>query len=146
MAETRKSLVWRGDAITERMRQAQIAGVNATMGACVLEAKGSHAWQNRTGVLEGAIDIADYATVAGSGVEGAWGVRDVIYGLIHELGGWIHAKHAKALAFQVPDGSWRMVKAVFIPARPYLRPAADKLYPTLAGRIRAAYERAGGDG
>lgn len=144
MAETRKSLVWKGGEVTARMRAAQKAGVNATMGACVVEAKSSHAWQNRTGVLEGGIDVAEYAREDGGGVEGAWGVRDVVYALIHELGGWIHAKSAKALAFQVPDGSWRFVQAVFIPARPYLRPAADKHYPTLPQRIRRAYEKSGG--
>jgi hypothetical protein len=31
-----KSLVWNGKAVTERMRAAQIAGVNSTMGACVI--------------------------------------------------------------------------------------------------------------
>lgn len=140
----RKSLVWKGGEITKRMRAAQIAGVNATMGACAVESKSSHAWVNRTGVLEGGIDVVSYAQPAGAGVEGTWGVRDVVYALIHELGGWIHAKAAKALAFQVPDGSWRFVQAVFIPARPYLRPAADAIYPRLAGNIRTAYEKGGG--
>jgi len=139
----RKSLVWKGKAVTERMRAAQIAGVNGTMGACVVDAKSNHAWQNRTGVLEGGIDVVSYARSDGVGVEGTWGVRDVRYALIHELGGWVHAQAAKALAFQVPDGSWRFVKAVFIPARPYLRPAADRHYPELAARIRKAFDRGG---
>jgi hypothetical protein len=141
MAE--KSLVWKGGEITERMRAAQIAGVNATMGACVVEAKSSHSWKNRTGVLEGGIDIVDYAQVDGAGVEGVWGVRDVRYALIHELGGTIVATKAKALAIPMPDGTFRFVKSVTIPPRPYLRPAADKLYPTLAGRIRKAFARRG---
>jgi hypothetical protein len=66
MAGARESLVWHGEAITEKMRAAQKAGVNATMGACVVEAKSSHAWQNRTGVLEGGIDVVDYAREDGS--------------------------------------------------------------------------------
>ena len=139
MAE--QSLVWKGKAVTERMRAAQIAGVNATIGACVVEAKNSHAWKNRTGILEGGIDIVDYAAVDGAGVQGVWGVRDVRYALIHELGGTIVATRAKALAIPQPDGSVRFVKSVTIPPRPYLRPAADKLYPSLAGRIRAAYDK-----
>lgn len=143
MVETRQSLVWHGEAVTEKIRAAQKAGVNATMGACVAEAKSSHAWQNRTGVLEGGIDVVDYAAEDGSGVVGVWGVRDVIYGLIHELGGTIVPKVAKALKIPMPDGSFRFVKSVTIPARPYLRPAADKLYPSLADRIRAAYDRDG---
>jgi phage gpG-like protein len=141
MAEARQSLVWHGEAITEKMRAAQIAGVNATMGACAVEAKSSHAWQNRTGTLEGGIGIAEYAREDESGVVGQWGVQDVRYALIHELGGVITAKTAKALAIPQPDGSVRFVKSVTIPARPYLRPAADKVYPSLAGRIRVAYDR-----
>ena len=141
MAE--KSLVWNGAAVTGRMRAAQLAGVNATMGACVVEAKSSHAWQNRTGVLEGGIGIAEFAHVEGAGVAGVWGVQDVRYALIHELGGTIVPKVAKALAIPQKDGSVRFVKSVTIPPRPYLRPAADKLYPTLAGRIRKAYDKSG---
>ena len=140
----RRSLVWRGDEVTAKMRAAQIAGVNATMGACVVTSKSTHEWQNRSGVLEGGIDIVDYAAEDGEGVRGTWGVRDVKYALIHELGGWIRAKAAKALAFVVPDGTMRFVKAVFIPARPYLRPSADANYPSLAERIRRAFERSGG--
>lgn len=144
MAE--KSLVWKGQAVTAKMRAAQIAGVNATMGACVVEAKSSHAWRNRTGVLEGGIDIVDYAAADAGAVEGVWGVRDVRYALIHELGGIIVATRAKALAIPMPDGGVRFVKSVTIPPRPYLRPAADKHYPSLASRIRKAFDKGGAQG
>jgi len=140
----RRSLVWRGREVTEKMRAAQKLGVNATMGACVVTSKSSHEWQNRTGVLEGGIDIVDYATEDSEGVRGTWGVRDVVYALIHELGGVITAKRAKALAIALPDGSMRFAKSVTIPPRPYLRPSADLNYPSLAGRIRRAFENAGG--
>ena len=140
MAEARESLVWHGEAITEKMRVAQKTGVNATMAACVNEAKSSHAWQNRTGVLEGGIDVVDYAREDSTGVVGQWGVRDVVYALIHELGGTITPKTAKALKIPMPDGTFRFVKSVTIPARPYLRPAGDKLYPSLGMRIRRAYD------
>lgn len=143
MAAARQSLVWHGEAITAKMRAAQITGVNATMGACVVEAKTSHSWQNRSGVLEGGIDVADYAREDSRGVVGQWGVRDVNYALIHELGGVIVPKVAKALAIPQADGSVRFVKSVTIPARPYLRPAADKTYSSLADRIRGAYQRGG---
>lgn len=49
-----------------------------------------------------------------------------IYARIQELGGVIRATNAPALRFQTEDGEWHMVKAVTIPARPYLRPAADE--------------------
>ena len=136
-----KSLIWYGKAVTEKMRSAQIEGVNRTMAACVNEAKANHGWQNRTATLEGSIDIADYAASEADGVKGTWGSRDVLYALIHELGGIIKPKKAKALAIPQDDGSVRFVKSVEIPARPYLRPAADNQYPKLAGRIKAAFNR-----
>lgn len=144
MADAPKSLVWNGKAITDRMRAAQVQGVNATMGKCVVTSKEIHPWQNRTGVLEGGIDVVDYARVEGSGVLGTWGVRDVKYALIQELGGTITAKAAKALAIPLPDGGVAFAKSVTLPPRPYLRPSADANYPTLPQRIRDAYQKSGG--
>lgn len=139
-----QSLRWEGDAITARMRQAQIDGVNKTMADAVIQAKTNHAWQNQTGVLEGSIKIAGFARPDATGVVGTWGSTDVRYALIHELGGVIVPVRAKALKIPQPDGSFRFVKSVTIPARPYLRPAADAIYPKLAGNIRAFFEKASG--
>ncbi len=141
MARKSKSLKWNGRKVTARMREAQIDGVNRTMAACVVHAKRNHVWNNRTAVLEGGIDIADYATPHATGVKGTWGVRDVVYARIHELGGTIRPKTAQALRFRLDDGTFAVVKQVTIPPRPYLRPAADVEYPKLADRIRKAYER-----
>ena len=138
-----KSLVWNGKAVTDRMRAAQVKGVNATMGACVVTSKNNHPWQNRTGVLEGGIDVVDYAAPADTGVSGTWGVRDVKYALIQELGGTITAKAAKALAIPLPDGGVAFAHSVTLPARPYLRPSADANYPSLPQRIRDAYAASG---
>lgn len=150
MAE--QSLEWNGKAVTDRMKAAQIAGVNRTMAACVQQAKNNHTWQNRTGVLEGGIDIVNYASAIADGVRGVWGVQDVVYALIHELGGVITPKNARALAIPQFGGGVRFVTKVTIRAQPYLRPAADMIYPLLAANIRTAYEKSapadegGGDG
>lgn len=144
MAGKSKSLKWYGKAVTAKMEQAQIVGVNQTMAAASAEAKQNHSWQNRTGTLEGSIDIADYARAEKDGVRGTWGARDIAYARIHELGGTIRPKKAKALAIPDPKkaGGVILVQSVTIPARPYLRPAADKEYPKLASRIKKAFERA----
>lgn len=139
-----ESLKWNGPALTAKMRQAQKLGVNATMAACAIQAKNNHAWQNQTGILEGSIDIAEFARDEGAGVVGTWGSKDVKYALIHELGGVIVPVRAQALKFKLPDGSFRIVKSVTIPARPYLRPAADAIYPQLPGNIKKAFERLSG--
>lgn len=144
MAGKSKSLKWYGKAVSAAMEQAQILGVNQTMAASAAEAKQNHTWQNRTGTLEGSIDIADYAKAEADGVRGTWGARDIAYARIHELGGVIKPKRAKALAIPNPNepGGVILVKSVTIPARPYLRPAADAQYPKLASRIRRAFEKA----
>ena len=138
-----RNLTWNGPVISEKMRAAAKLGINATMAACVQQAKSSHEWRNQTGVLEGSIKIAEFATEQGTAVTGTWGSTDAAYALIHELGGVIVPVRAKALAIPQADGSVRMVKSVTIPARPYLRPAADAHYPGLADKIRRAFERDG---
>ncbi len=141
-----ESLVWKGEALTERMRAAQKLGVNATMAECVKHAKANHDWNNQTGDLAGSIGVAEYARETGDGVEGSWGSRDNEYALIHELGGTIVPVRAKALAIPQPDGGVAFVQSVTIPARPYLRPAADVHYSGLAGNIRKAFSKSGGGG
>lgn len=141
-----KSLKWNGDAVKKSWKDAQIAGVNATMGASVNHAKRNHPWQNRTGLLEGAINITDPAKPIATGVEGAWGVNDAVQARMLEVGGIIRAKNAKALAIPIPGGGVVFRKWVEIPAYPYLRPAADATYPTLGQRIRKAHDRIEGAG
>lgn len=142
-----KSLTWNGDVVNERMKQAAIAGVDRTMGQCVTHAKANHPWQNRTGILEGDIQIQEYAVPAGAGVKGVWGVRsESRQALILELGGTIVPVKAKALKIPMPDGSFRFVKSVTIPPYPYLRPAADQIYPRLSDNIRKAYAALGKGG
>lgn len=48
-----------------------------------------------------------------------WGVNR-IYAAIHQFGGVIRAKSAGALKFRLPGGGFAVVKAVRMPARPYL--------------------------
>jgi phage gpG-like protein len=141
-----KSLVWEGKAVTERMRKAMIDGVNKTMGDCVVYAKINHTWQNQSTDLERSIRVTSYAALKGTYVVGQWGSVGLNYALIHELGGVIVPKKAKALAIPQADGSVRLVKKVTIPARPYLRPAADAIYPQLAANIRRAFEKGGAPG
>ena len=135
------NLDWQGAAVKDRLKAAQVVGVNQTMGACVVHAKNNHSWNNQTGVLEGGINVVDYGAATPEGVRGVWGVMDVRYALIMELGGVIKPVTAKALAIPLEGGGMAFAKSVTIPARPYLRPASDVEYPRLAGRIRKAYER-----
>jgi hypothetical protein len=141
-----KSLTWNGDAVKKSWKDAQVAGVNATMGAAVNHAKRNHPWDNRTGLLEGAINVTDPAKPIATGVEGVWGVNDAVQARILEVGGIIRAKNAAALAIPLPGGGVVFRKWVEIPAFPYLRPAADATYPSLAMRINKAHARIAGAG
>ena len=156
MAEP-ESLVWKGKALTEKMRQAQILGVNATMSECVVHAKNNHPWKNQTTVLEGSIDIAEYAAPDARGVAGKWGSQDVEYALILELGGTI--AHPGGTAFFVGEDGLAVFVSnadaagrtfartkphdIVIPAYPYLRPAGDAIYPKLAKNIQRAHKTLG---
>lgn len=119
----KRNVEWRGDAVKSKVRRAEMLAVNRTMSECVIHAKGNHTWRNRTGTLEGSIRIANFAAPHARGVRGVWGSSDVVYALRMELG------------FQ---GSDALGRAINQPARPYLRPAADVVYPRLAGYIREA--------
>jgi HK97 gp10 family phage protein len=62
------------------------------------------------------------------------GVFGVVYAKIHEYGGVIVPRKAKALVFKV-DGKLIRTKRVVIPARPYLRPAVDNNQPDIKTAI-----------
>ena len=115
------TLTWHGDKLKRKMESAQVEGINATMAAAAIHAKRHHPWMNRTGILERSIGVVEFARKGGRGARGVWGSQDVRYALIHELGG------------RAGPG-----RKVTIPARPYLRPAADAIYPQLARRIKQA--------
>lgn len=76
----------------------------------------------------------------GTGVIGI-GPRNVIYAAIHEFGGVIRAREAKALRFKTDDGAWHTVKSVTIPARPYARPALDEHVQEVEDAIAAAINK-----
>lgn len=125
------SVKWRGDAVTAKLRRAQITAVNTTMAAAVLHAKSNHGpgahgagrFETQTASLERSIRIVEAAKRIVGGVKGIWGSTDTIYARRIELG------------FQGKDSKGRVVDAR---AFPFLVPAAAVEYPKLGARIRAA--------
>ena len=61
----------------------------------------------------------------------------VVYGRIMELGGWIRPVNAKFLHW-IQDGIDVFAKAVYIPPRPYLRPAADEHHDDIEKAVKAS--------
>lgn len=109
------SLIWQGKAIEHRMVEAAKIGVDGTTAACVQHAKTNHPWTNRSGTLEGSIEMRPAKELAGMVVRGEWG------------------------SFMVNYALWLEIGTSKMPAFPYLRPAADSEYPELATRIREAF-------
>ena len=59
---------------------------------------------------------------------------DLVYAPVHEFGAKINARGGGFLTFKLRDGSFRRVRSVTIPARPWLQPAlddADRKFPTI---------------
>lgn len=95
----------------------------------------------RTGRLRNS--ITHKVKIQGDKVVGTIGTN-VVYGRIHELGGEIFPRKAKALKFNIPGVGWRTVKKVTMPARPYLRPALEdnmsEITRILSNRITEAFK------
>lgn len=104
------SLAWRGDQVRSHVERAVLAGMDETMAACVLQAKGLV--RVKTAVLQGSIQMRP-AEFRGAVAIGLWGSFDVNYAIWQEI------------------GTSRMT------GKPYLRPSADAQYPRLGARIKA---------
>jgi phage gpG-like protein len=64
------------------------------------------------------------------------------YAAIHQFGGVIVPKNAKALRFKLPSGQWVTVKKVVIPPRPFFPvDSSGKLTPKAEQLIARAGER-----
>lgn len=105
----RRRFTWRGDQVKQVALGNARRAIDETTAACVHGAKSDHRWQNRTGTLEGSLQMRP-ATIVGSRVRGRWGSFDVNYAIYLELR-W--------------GGRYR-----------YLFPQADLHYPRLAARLR----------
>lgn len=105
-------LEWNGDQLLERVTAAAREAVNETVDDARDDAAASHVWVNRTGQLEEEV-VSEHADPADSNPTGRFGTtrRRGFYGLFHEEG------------------------TVREHATPFLRPAADRHFSTLAERI-----------
>ncbi|MBS3927091.1 MAG: hypothetical protein KGZ65_00100 [Sphingomonadales bacterium] len=98
---------WEGDKVFSEVGKATALGIDQILAKCVIDAKTEHAFENRTGVLEGSIRSKPAETV-GTRMVGEWGSFSVEYALYVEL----------------------------LEGYGFLRPQADKHYPNLAEQIR----------
>jgi predicted transcriptional regulator len=114
-------LTWYGDKIKERLDEAQRLGIDETMLACVAPAQARV--RVKSGILQGSLAADKGMEVAhkeGGRWVGRWGSFNVNYALWQEIKTFSHVGH-----------------------QPYLRPAAEIQYPTLAKRIEKFWKRGG---
>jgi len=110
---SRSRFDWNGDDFVARVEQAAREAVDETVDAARDDAALSHEWINRDGQLQEEI-VSEHADPADPNPSGKFGTtrRRGFYGLFHE------------------EGTVREFE------RPFIRPAADRQFPTLADRIR----------
>lgn len=110
---SRVDFIWNGPAVVERVRGAARDAVNATLEEAAADAEASHPWVNRTGQLDAEIAV-EHAKPGDSSPSGAFGTtrRRGFYGMFHELATRHEHEH------------------------PFLRPAADRHFGTLAEKIK----------
>jgi hypothetical protein len=145
-------LIWKGPEVRAKVVTAASVGVDATMAACVREAKADHPayppasepdtrFASRTGHEVGSIVIFEEAMWRSpERIGGQWG-GDSDYSLFLEIGTSIQGPTAQARAIAA-DGDLSAVTPPIGPKmapRPYLRPAADRQYPLLGVRIGQAF-------
>lgn len=100
-------LNWKGPQVLASVQRATVAAVDETTKEAAQGASASHWWQSRSGLLEANIE-SEPAERKGRRVSGKFGTtqRQGFYGLFLER------------------------------RTPFLRPAADRVFPHLAGLIR----------
>ena len=125
------SLTWKGDELKRKTARAARIGIDATLAACVQNARSNHGagahgqqrYESQRGDLERNTQIVQPARQQGGSIVGRWGV--------------IGSAQARRIerGFQGKDSLGRVFEQ---PPFPYLQPAADEEYPKLAGRIKRA--------
>lgn len=106
-------LDWDGERLLARVREATRQGINDTTAEAARVAQTGHWWNNRTGNLE----------------------RNVITERAHRFGKRIVGRFGATYSGQkgVRSGFYGLFLEMKIP---WLRPAADEVFPTLAANIR----------
>lgn len=130
-------LHWNGEKITRNVREAIHWGIDNVMADCVTTAKSLV--RVKTSILQGSIQMRP-AEDFGERITGYWGSFAVVYAIFIEMGTGPHVilpRHKKALYWPGADHPVRMVYHPGNKAYPYLLPAANAHYPSLALRVQA---------
>ena len=133
-------LDWKGDQIKDRLLNAARQGIEETMAACVVDAK--HNVPVATGTLQGSIQYEPPRIERNKAI-GLWGSFDVVYAASVETGIRPKVRKRRRGIKRAAKGQGvRRVETRKNKGRKnFLRGAADKEYPKLAGNIRRRFGR-----
>jgi len=131
------TLRWYGKELGEKILRACAKGIDNITADCVRDAKANV--PKVTTMLQGSIQMRP-AVMKGHNVAGLWGSFNCAYVLTVELGSPPHIirpRNKKALYWPGADHPVKLVHHPGTKGKPFLRPAADRLYPQLPARIRS---------
>lgn len=133
---------WNGDALKELTELAARRAMDRVMTDCVVIAK--ELAPRKSAALQGSIQMRPTVR-QGRGLVGYWGSFGINYAIYRELGTGIHGgkgmyeirpRRRKALFWPGAEYPVKVVHHPGVRAKPFLRPAADTVYPGLPQYIR----------
>lgn len=130
-----KDVDWRGKQVRRAVQRASKRAIDDTMSRAV-----SHAKENVpvvTATLQGSLRI-EPAEIKGNVVSGRWGSFDVNYALAVEMGNRSLVPAGGDAKRDKRSGTGRGIRTG---NTGFLRSAADREYPKLAGRIRKEFKK-----
>lgn len=120
------------DVIAQRVE----AGMEAALDEVVKDAKRRASRSVRTGTWRDSLQRTDIDETA-TGYTARLG-SPLVSAITHEKGAYIQAKRSEWLYIRQPDGTFRKVKAVRVPASPVIAPAAKTFGRRFAAQMRLA--------
>jgi len=133
-------LNWRGEEVKNKVYKNVGWAMDSVLVDCVTHAKANV--RKRTAVLQGGIQMRRTRLEKKNVLVGLWGVWAVLYAIYVEKGTRPHFPPVEAIRRSMKvsaQHAWAIARAIArkgTKAYPYLRPAADALYPTLTSRIK----------
>ncbi len=121
---------WKGNEVKRRIKKATAWGINQVVADTIKHALNNHPnWKYDTGVAEGSITQKDFARP--SSLVGRWGS---LWSSRAPIGQLVRGRDGKEKRVGVSNYVWYLE----LYHGPFLRGAADAVYPSLPKRIRNA--------
>lgn len=147
-ADSDSAIEWRGDEVREKLLRITMRAMDRIMSDCVVIAK--ELAPTDTTFLQGSIQMRPTVLQGKRALVGYWGSFNCKYAIYQEMGTGLYApgggsmyeirpRLKKALWWPGLEHPLKVVRHPGVRPRPYLRPAADTVYPALPQYIREEF-------